>query len=114
MGAPVLRGYVGQTPPNIALEPTPSSVRSCLAVRRDSSNRIPENRVGNRRNVPKVSRLTGAETGRRDQSMAAQQERRRREGADIADLQDLHGMVKSGLIEAQFPVGPHETHRQSA
>jgi hypothetical protein len=45
---------------------------------------------------------------------AWRQSRRRREGADIADLQDLHGMGKSALIEAQFPVGPHETHRQSA
>ena len=45
---------------------------------------------------------------------AWRQSRQRREGADIADLQDLHGRVKSGLIEAQFPVGPHETHRQSA
>jgi hypothetical protein len=63
---------------NNALQLTASSLRSCLAVRRDSSNRIPENRVGNRRNVPKVSRLTGAETGRRDQSMAAKQEAQRR------------------------------------
>jgi hypothetical protein len=30
------------TAPNHGLQPTPSSVRSCLAVRRDSSNRIPE------------------------------------------------------------------------
>jgi len=60
--------------PNHGLQATPSSVRSCLAVRRDSSNRLPANRVGNRRNVPKVSRLTGADTGRRDQRMAATQE----------------------------------------
>jgi hypothetical protein len=39
---------------------------------------------------------------------------RRREGADRADPQDLHGMVKAALLEAQCPVGPHETHRQSA
>ena len=45
---------------------------------------------------------------------AWRQSRRRRAGADSADLQDLHGMVNSGWIEAQFPVGPHETHRQSA
>jgi hypothetical protein len=65
---------MGRPQPNNRVQATAYSVRSCLAVRRDSSNRIPENRVGNRRNVPKVSRLTGAETGRRDQSMAAKQE----------------------------------------
>ena len=53
---------------------TAASARSCLAVRRDRSNRLPEHRVGNRRNVPQVSRLTGAATGSRDQSRAAQQE----------------------------------------
>ena len=39
---------------------------------------------------------------------------RQREGAQIADPQDLEGMVKAVLLESQFPVGPIMTHRQSA
>ena len=95
------------------LELTASSVRSCPAVRRDSSNRIPENRVGNRRNVPKVRRLTGSrnrQKGPEDGGKAG--------GAEKAQTSQTcktcMAWVKSGLIEAQFPVGPHETHRQSA
>ena len=39
---------------------------------------------------------------------------RRREGADLADPQDLHGRVKAVLPEVQCPVGRHEAHWQSA
>src|SRR5438552_12305500 len=39
---------------------------------------------------------------------------RQREGAKIADPQDLEGLVKAVLLESQFPVGPIMTHRQSA
>ena len=40
--------------------------------------------------------------------------RRQREGAKIADPQDLEGMVKAALPASQFPVGTIMTHRQSA
>ncbi len=39
---------------------------------------------------------------------------RQREGAEIADPQDLHDVVKAALLEVQFPVGSHITYRQSA
>jgi hypothetical protein len=38
----------------------------------------------------------------------------RREGADRADRQDLPGRVTAGGLDAQCPVGPHATQRQSA
>src|SRR5713226_8692910 len=45
---------------------------------------------------------------------AWRQSGRRREGAESADPQDLHDVVKAALPEVQFPVGPIMTHRQSA
>ena len=47
--------------PNQPLQPTPYSVRSCLAVRRNSSNRIPEESGEDLEDILEVSRLTGAE-----------------------------------------------------
>jgi hypothetical protein len=46
---------------NQALQLTPSSVRSCLAVRRNSSHCIPEESGEDLEEILKVSRLTGAE-----------------------------------------------------
>src|SRR5215467_9089354 len=45
---------------------------------------------------------------------AWRQSRKRREGAEIADLQDLHDVVRAAWPEAQFPVGSHIAYRQSA
>ncbi len=45
---------------------------------------------------------------------AWRQSGRRREGAESADPQDLHDVVKAAWPEVQFPVGPIMTHRQSA
>jgi hypothetical protein len=47
--------------PNKGLQPTPRSLRSCLAVRRNSSYRIPEESGEDLEEILKVSRLTGAE-----------------------------------------------------
>ena len=44
----------------LALQPTASSVRSCLAVRRNSSHRIPEESGEDEEDILEVSRLTGA------------------------------------------------------
>ena len=38
-------------------------------------------------------------------TIAWRKSRRRREGAEVVDLQDLHAMVKPALVEAQFLVG---------
>ena len=38
-------------------------------------------------------------------TIAWRKSRRRREGAEFVDLQDLHAMVKPALVEAQFLVG---------
>ena len=45
---------------------------------------------------------------------AWRQSGRRREGADRADPQDLHGRVKAVWPAVQCPVGRHEAHWQSA
>jgi len=45
---------------------------------------------------------------------AWQKSGRQREGAEIADPQDLHDVVKAVLLQAQFQVGNTSTHRHSA
>jgi hypothetical protein len=50
-----------QSLPNHRLQPTASSVRSYLAVRRNSSYCIPEESGEDLEEILKVSRLTGAE-----------------------------------------------------
>jgi hypothetical protein len=67
---------------------------------------------GNRRNVPEVSRLTSRRKA--EGNRAWRKSGRRREGAEIAVPQDLHGMVKTALSEAQFHVGLRSTRWQSA
>src|SRR5713226_2688439 len=47
--------------PNKGMELTTYSVRSCLAVRRNSSNRIPDESGQDLEDILEVSRLTGAE-----------------------------------------------------
>ena len=47
--------------PNQGVQATAYSVRSCLAVRRNSSNCIPEESGEDLEDILKVSRLTGAE-----------------------------------------------------
>lgn len=47
-----------ESPPNKGLQATANSVRSCLAVRRNSSNRIPEESGEDLEEVLEVSRLT--------------------------------------------------------
>ena len=47
-------------------------------------------------------------------TIAWQKSGRQREGAEIADPQDLHDVVKAVLLQAQFQVGNTSTHRHSA
>ena len=47
--------------PNQGVQATAASVRSCLAVRRNSSNRIPDESGQDLEDILEVSRLTGAE-----------------------------------------------------
>src|SRR5436309_2859432 len=62
---------------------------------------------GNPRGQPPHLMLKGEGT------TAWRQSGRQREGAESADPQDLHDVVKAALLEVQFPVGPSQTRRQS-
>jgi hypothetical protein len=51
----------GNALPNKGLQATAASVRSCLAVRRNSSHRIPDESGEDEEDILEVSRLTGAD-----------------------------------------------------